>query len=88
MMVGVDLDGLVTGVSIVKMTETPGFGTRATSESWFLSQFAGQSAAVELGNGVDALSGATVTSRAIAGGVRIAVNQVLGYLDREGGGAP
>ncbi len=84
MMVGVDLQPNVTGVSIMSMTETPGLGTRA-QEPEFLSQFVGKSVSMKLGDGIDALSGATITSKAVLAGVQDALTQVLQYLADEGG---
>ena len=75
MVVGVDTAGTVTGVSIVDMSETPGLGDKA-SEPEFRSQFVGTTgdAAVDKDGGtIAALTGATVTSRAVANGVNAAV---------------
>lgn len=69
MMVGVDYEGKVRGVNIVSMSETPGLGSRANEEEWFLKQFVGKSGALAVGDGVDALSGATITSKAVTKGV-------------------
>jgi len=68
MMVGVDLKGKVTKVSIISLSETPGIGTRVKNES-FLSKFVG----VEDPSKVDGISGATFSSRAVIGGVSKAV---------------
>lgn len=64
MMVGVDLKGKVTKVSIISLSETPGIGTRVKDES-FLSKFVG----VEDPSKVDGISGATFSSRAVINGV-------------------
>ena len=75
MVVGVDTAGTVTGVSIVDMSETPGLGDKA-SEPEFRSQFVGTTgdAAVDKDGGtIAALTGATVTSGAVANGVNAAV---------------
>lgn len=75
MAVGVDRSGTVTGVSIVKMSETSGLGANAARES-FRSQFIGSSGTVALskaGGEIDALTGATVTSTAVVGGVNAAL---------------
>ena len=69
--VGIDADGQVTGGAIVSMTETSGLGDNARKES-FRSQFVGLSGSAALtkdGGSVDALTGATITSRAVAAGV-------------------
>lgn len=84
MMVGVDLQPHVTGVSIISMSETPGFGSRAL-EGNFLSQFEGKSVSMKLGEDIDGISGATITTEAIVGGVHDALAAVLQYLAEEGG---
>ena len=63
-MVGVDTDGTITEVKIVSMSETPGIGTRVKDEA-FLSRFRGTANPAE----VDGISGATVSSGAVKGGV-------------------
>ena len=56
---------VITGLNINSMGETMGFGTRATTEASFAEQFVGKSAPFTLGDGIDALAGATVTSTAV-----------------------
>lgn len=78
MVVGIDNDGVVTGLSIVSLSETSGLGGNAVRES-FRSQFLGTSGSVALsknGGGIDALTGATVTSTAVVGGVNAALDAV------------
>ena len=78
MMVGVDMNGTVTGVSIIDMSETSGLGTNASKEE-FRSQFVGATGSVAVtkdGGSIDALTGATVTSRAVSNGVNAALNAV------------
>lgn len=75
MVVGVDAQGLVTGVSIISMTETSGLGANASRES-FRNQFVGRGGSVALrkqGGEIDALTGATVTSAAVTAGVNSAL---------------
>ncbi|MBR6312287.1 MAG: RnfABCDGE type electron transport complex subunit G [Oscillospiraceae bacterium] len=74
MMVGVDADGRVTGVSIVSMSETSGLGSNA-SKPEFRAQYAGkaEAALTKDGGDIDALTGATVTSRAVTRGVNAAL---------------
>ena len=83
MMVGVDNAGQVLGISIVNHTETAGLGAEAASEgaagTAFRGQFAGLSGSVSVtkdGGQVDALTGATITSRAVCTGVNAALNAV------------
>ena len=84
MMVGVDGEGTVTGVSIVKNSETSGIGSRVMeNENGVLDQFIGKSAAdgtLAVGTNVDAISGATVSSRGVTTGVNaaLAVAGVMG----------
>lgn len=78
MVVGVDLDGNVTGMSIVSMSETSGLGANASRED-FRNQYVGGSAPFAVtsdGGEIDALTGATVTSRAVSNGVNSAVAAV------------
>ena len=75
MMVGVD-GGKVTGVSIVSQTETAGLGAIVADKTEkgeaFRGQFAGQEGTVQVdkdGGQIQAITGATITSRAVAQGV-------------------
>ena len=81
MIVGVDADLAVTGVSIVKNSETSGIGSKvmnnepSTSGTPVLDQFIGKSGAGSLvvkGN-IDAVSGATVSSKGVTKGVNTAL---------------
>lgn len=83
MMVGVDASGKVLGVSIINHTETAGLGAVAAADTTagnaFRSQFTGMSGNVSVkkdGGQVDALTGATITSRAVCTGVSAALNAV------------
>ena len=84
MMVGVDAEGTVTVVSIVKNSETSGIGSKVmNNENGVLDQFIGKSAAdgtLSVGKNVDAISGATVSSRGVTTGVNaaLAVAGVMG----------
>ena len=71
MMVGVDVNGMTSGVSIISMSETPGVGSKTNSDS-FLKQFRGKDGDVKVGDGIDGISGATISSKAVTEGVRIA----------------
>ena len=80
MMVGVDHDGKVLGISIVSHTETSGLGAVAAASTSagesFRGQFVGMSGSVSVtkdGGEVDALTGATITSRAVCSGVNAAL---------------
>jgi RnfABCDGE-type electron transport complex G subunit len=71
LMVGMDLNGVLTGVSVggAQFSETPGLGAKA-QESAFTDQFAGLKTPVGEGtNTIDAISGATITTGAVVSGV-------------------
>ena len=85
MMVGVDNEGKVLGISVVSHTETAGLGAVADADTpkgiAFRDQFVGQAGAVSVtkdGGTIDAITGATITSRAICVGVNAALDVVAG----------
>ncbi|SHE67918.1 RnfABCDGE type electron transport complex subunit G [Alkalibacter saccharofermentans] len=78
---GISIDGTVTGMRIVSHTETPGLGAKATDGS-FMAQFENQSATSPLQviksgtpgqNEISAITGATITTEAIAQGVNYSI---------------
>lgn len=77
--VGFDMTGNVTGVSILSISETAGLGMEAKNES-FLNQYKAEGASLyivgksdnEDGINIDALSGATITSKAVTKAVNAA----------------
>ncbi len=73
-MVGVGADGACTGVSIIKHAETSGLGANATKAD-FRDQFVGKTnvSVTKDGGEIAALTGATITSRAICDGVNAAI---------------
>jgi electron transport complex protein RnfG len=86
-MAGVKTDGTVDSVRILELNETAGLGMNAQDES-FLSQFKGLVGGITVskdkpgGNSIDALTGATITSRAVTA----AVNDALELYDAVSGG--
>ena len=81
MMVGVDAEGAVTGVSVVNHSETSGIGTKVVGNEptasgvGVLDQFIGKSAAdgtLTVGTNVDAITGATVSTKGVTAGVNAA----------------
>lgn len=76
-MVGVGADGTCTGVSIISHAETSGLGANATKED-FRAQFVGKAnvAVTKDGGDIAALTGATITSRAVCSGVNAAIAAV------------
>ena len=80
MMVGIDFEGKVLGIDIISHTETAGLGAVADAETPagqnFRAQFVGTSGSVAVtkdGGSMDAITGATIPSRAICDGVNAAL---------------
>ena len=80
MMVGVSTDGKVLGISIIKHTETAGLGAVAAAGTpageKFRNEFVDATGSVSVtkdGGSVEAITGATVTSRAVCDGVNAAL---------------
>lgn len=78
LLVGVSSSGKVTGLVVRAMEETYGLGGNALTDTAFLAQFLNTSGQASVGETVDALTGATVTSKAITWGVNSAVAYVTG----------
>jgi Na+-translocating ferredoxin:NAD+ oxidoreductase subunit G len=76
-MVGVNMEGALTGVSVMTHSETPGLGARI-QEAAFTNKFKNLELSPSLqlsaqGGRIDAISGATVSSRAVVTAVRDAL---------------
>ena len=88
--VGIQNDGTVNGYSITDIAETPGLGMKAQEEA-FYSQFEGKNvssftvvkSATTADNEIESISGATITSKAMANGV----NACIAYFQNVLGGA-
>lgn len=78
MLIGVSNEGKVTGLVVRELNETMGLGANALNDHKFLSQFLNTSGEAEVGTNVDAITGATVTSKAITRCVNSAVAYVTG----------
>ena len=79
MVVGVDMDGKVTGVSVTKHAETKNIGTKVADDPSVLARFIGlvENITVNTGsNRFDGISGATVSSKAVTAGVNTALAAV------------
>ena len=86
MMVGVDKEGNVLGIDIISHTETAGLGAVADAATpagvSFREQFVGKSGSVSVtkdGGEIEAITGATITSRAVCAGVNAAL-EVVGKM--------
>ena len=83
MMVGVDTEGKVLGISFISHTETAGLGAVAAAGTpageAFRNEFVGESGSVSVtkdGGEINAITGATITSRAVCVGVNAALECV------------
>ena len=82
MVVGVDINGAVTGVSVIKHSETGNIGTKVVADSAVLGRFEGMSLdkgeiTVNSGdNRFDGVTGATVSSKGVTAGVNAALAAV------------
>lgn len=88
MAIGIDRDGLVTGVKIISHAETPGLGAKATEDT-FLDQYKGKSTETDLVVSktgasseieIDAITGATKTTNGVTAGVNRAFAYYNQYL--------
>lgn len=90
MVVGVDMDGAVTGVSVTDNSETANIGTKVVNDQSVLDRFIGMSheggeITVNSGsNRFDGVSGATVSSKGVTAGVNTALAAVA---EQKGGEA-
>ena len=89
MVIGVDAEQKITGISVVSHSETSGIGSKVmgneplTNGTGVLDQFIGKSAAdgtLSVGSNVDAITGATVSTKGVTTGVNaaLAVAGVIG----------
>ena len=81
LIVGINADGTVAGAQVTSHGETPGLGAKAQSDAAWVGQYAGQPADGSLavtkdGGTINAITGATITSRAVTLGVNTAANCV------------
>ena len=81
MAVGVDTDLMVTGISIISQSETAGLGAKCVEPDW-QKQFIGKTENISVSkngakdNQIDAISSATITSKAVTKGVNEAISAV------------
>ena len=77
-MIGLDADGVITGVKVTAHGDTPGLGTKA-HDAGYLAQYAGMTSytdyTAKADAGVTHVTGATVSSNAVHYGVCAALEQ-------------
>ena len=74
-LVDVDADGVVKSLDVQVSGETDGLGTRCAEDA-FEQQFIGKARPFTLGEGIDAVSRATVTSRAVVDAINAALEPI------------
>lgn len=84
--VGVDRAGNLTGVKVTEMSESAGLGSHCQDENW-IRQFSGKSAGIKFvkdgnpgENEIDAITGATVTTKAVLEAVNQGAAFAADYL--------
>lgn len=79
--VGMDRTGAITAVSVggANFAETSGLGAK-TRDAAFTDQFAGKSGMLVLKQDIDSVTGASVSSSAVVGGVNRAVTYMTGLM--------
>ncbi len=96
MLVGVNRNGTINGVKILKSLETPGLGANASNPHYyvnkkkkitFLGQFKGKKVTDPFipKKDVIAITGATITSTAVSRGVKAAGVAAYEYMQKAGG---
>lgn len=85
MLVGIGSQGEIKGVEVLSQEETPGLGSRITEikqgakKPWFLEQFKGKAAGDLKMSGIQAVSGATISSKAVLEAIKENVKE---FMDR------
>ncbi len=88
--VGMDKNGNITGMKILELTDSPGFGLKANDPNFklasgltFYDQFTGKTAkdGFKAGTNFDAITGATITSNGIGAMITEGTNCLLKYLE-------
>jgi RnfABCDGE-type electron transport complex G subunit len=82
-MAGMDANGIITRIKILSQDETPGLGAKIVqvapgeSEPWFQRQFRGKEA-IGLDRSVNAITGATITSKAVIDSIQEKARTIMG----------
>lgn len=89
-LVGMKVDGTLTGLKFLKLSDSPGFGLKANDPTFtlpsgetFYGQFEGKNAkdGFSLGEDFDAISGATITSVGVANLLNAGTSALFGYFE-------
>ena len=86
-MVGMDNEGVITGIEILSHSETPGLGMNATTPEFkgqyadkLVDSFVVNKAGASADNEISAISGATITSNAVTDAVNAAIEYFKNVL--------
>lgn len=89
MLVGVEPNGIIKGVEVIEQYETPGLGAKidetkpGEKDPWFLRQFKGkQVSTLAVKKNIDAITGATISSKAVTDAVRDSITVFLSKVKR------
>ena len=89
MLIGIDTEGCVKGISLLEHAETPGFGADAEKDS-FKNQYVNRQTPLAVSktepkdNEIQAITGATITSTAITDAVNMASEYVMLHQEEWG----
>lgn len=82
--VGMDMTGAITAIRVggPNFSETSGLGAK-TKDAAFTDQFAGKSGLLVLKENIDSVTGASISSGAVVGGVNAALNYMTALLPQD-----
>lgn len=91
LLIAMNSDGSIKGITVVGMTETPGLGTKV-NDSAFLDKFSGKKESVSIvktspkdDSEIEAVTSATYSSKGVAKAVNIAISTYSETIGKEGG---
>ena len=91
LLIAMNSDGSVKGITVVGITETPGLGTKV-NDSAFLDKFSGKKESVSIvktspkdDSEIEAVTSATYSSKGVAKAVNIAISTYSETIGKEGG---
>ena len=83
MLVGVDKKGIIQGVEILEQHETPGLGNQISKKS-FTAQFKAKDATKIQLKDIHAITGATISSKAVVKGIHDGIDKFFVLLKKKG----
>lgn len=86
MMVAFDKENTIIAVRVISLSETVGIGDKVKNDPSFAEQFAGKQNSIVVGTDIKAISGATVSSKAVTKGVNDAISLIKVYTANSASG--